>query len=139
METKYSNKEIENSLPKWNSNIPKKNAIYLFANHSTMTFFMGDDYISPEIRELYLEHFKSFDEKQSIEETKKKILKLKEYITDLKNPFGLYPKIRIDYLDRKDFKISNKDEFKKNIFEYSSNNKWEKNVYTFLERLNNEE
>lgn len=108
-------------MPKWNSNIPKKNAIYLFANHSKMTFFMGDDYISPEIRDAYIEHFKNFDEQQSIEETKQKILNLKNEIENLKNPFGLYPKIRIDYLNRKDFKLG-EQEFINNIFEYSKNN-----------------
>ena len=50
IETKFSKEK--QSKPMWNSNIPKKNSIYIFANHEflDLTYFLGHDVISDDER-----------------------------------------------------------------------------------------
>ncbi len=109
LEIKYSTHNNDKSKPKWNSNIPKANTIYLFANPNNLTFFIGSDYLSPQIRDEYIDYFSDFDEDKRLQELEAKISLMKLQLNnELNNPFGLYPKIRIDYLERKNFE-SGKD------------------------------
>ncbi|WP_156768860.1 hypothetical protein [[Mycoplasma] mobile] len=57
----------------------------------------------------------------------------------MKNPFGIYPKIRIDYLQRDDFKIGeNKYPRNTTLFDFSKKNNWENLVIKYLWELKNE-
>lgn len=52
------------------------------------------------------------------------------------NPFGLYPQIRTDFLEKKEFQIGKKiGEEKIDFFEFSKNNEWESHVEYFLNGL----
>lgn len=94
--------------------------------------FLGSDYISNNIREIIIKHFNDLDEETKLNELKEKI----KFIPNKYNPFGLYPKIRTDFLSRNDFVFGN--ESKLSIFEFSEKMKWKDNVISFLRGLENE-
>lgn len=102
LEAKFSTKDDINQLPKWNSNIPKSNAIYLFASISKFNpiIFLGGDYLDDNVRVRLVDYFDEFNQEE-------KINKLKNEIERKYNHFGLFPKIRTDYLSRNDFKFGN--------------------------------
>lgn len=133
-----------NVLPKWNSNIPKANTIYLFANNEYLTFFIGNDYLSTEVRNKLIKYFDEFDEDNKLKLLKEELIKDYDNIVKnnqyyVGNPTGICPSIRIDYLTKKDFKFGlNTFEPKHNkngIFDFSKNNKWEEHVFDFLNNL----
>lgn len=118
LETKFSTKNNRNELPKWNSNIPKSNSLYLFASTTKENpiMFLGSDYISNEIHNIFLDYFENFNEKDQIDNLKKKT----DLLNNKYNPFGLYPKIRTDFLKRNDFVFGNDE--KLNIFDFAKKN-----------------
>lgn len=118
-------------MPKWNSNIPKSNAIYLYANAEKQKplVFLGDDFLGQETRILLNNFFEEFSEKQKIEELLNNI----KGNANSYNPFGLFPKIRTDFLYKESFVFENKE--KLNIFEFAKKMEWENNVFNFLEGL----
>lgn len=121
-------------MPKWNSNIPKSNSLYLFASTTKENpiMFLGSDYISNEVHNIFLDYFENFNEKDQIDSLKKKT----NLLNNKYNPFGLYPKIRTDFLKRNDFVFGNDE--KLNIFDFAKKMKWNENVISFLEGLLNE-
>ncbi|MDE5617533.1 MAG: hypothetical protein K2I36_01665 [Ureaplasma sp.] len=134
METKFFTKNNKNELPKWNSNIPKSNSLYLFvsASKENPIMFLGSDYISNEVHNIFINYFENFNEKMQID-----ILKEKTKLLNNKyNPFGLYPKIKMDFLKRNDFVFGNDE--KLNIFDFAAKMKWKENVIIFLQGLLNE-
>lgn len=136
LEIKYSTHSKLKVKPKWNSNIPKANSIYLFADPNNFTYFMGADYLSPEIRNEFIDYFNNFNESECLILLKQKITNLNQNDNSLINPFGLYPKIRIDYLEIKDFEIGNQVFSKYNtIFDFAKINKWEEQVINYLNNL----
>lgn len=158
IETKFSTKKRSNNslnkqndrnsklnvLPKWNSNIPKANTIYLFANNEYLTFFVGNDYLSTEVRNKLIKYFDDFDEENKLEILKRNLIedynkKVKNEIQSVGNPTGICPSIRVDFLTRNDFKfgskIFNPKDNKNGIFDFSKNNEWEKHVFDFLNEL----
>ncbi|MEG3826340.1 hypothetical protein [Mesomycoplasma ovipneumoniae] len=131
LEIKFSTKATKTGLPKWNSNIPKSNAIYVYANAEKQKplIFLGDDFLGQETRILLNDFFEEFNEKEKIEQLLNNI----KNNANSYNPFGLYPKIRTDFLYKDSFRIENKE--KLNIFQFAEKMGWEKNVFYFLEGL----
>lgn len=122
-------------MPKWNSNIPKANSIYVYANtekHSPI-IFLGNDFVGNDTRIILNDHFEQFDEKEKIDSL---LASLKQNDKSF-NPFGLYPKIRTDFLTRTDFIFGNDDSL--DIFEFSKKMKWKEHVFDFLEGLKKHE
>lgn len=122
LEVKFSTKTSNKGLPKWNSNIPKSNAIYLYANAEKQKplVFLGDDFLGQETRILLNNFFEEFSEKQKIEELLNNI----KGNANSYNPFGLFPKIRTDFLYKESFIFENKE--KLNIFEFAK--KWNEKI-----------
>ncbi|APJ38692.1 hypothetical protein [Mycoplasmopsis pullorum] len=132
LEIKFSNKVNSLTTPKWNSNIPKGNSIYLFANRektNTPLLFFGNDYISNEIRNKMIKHFANFKEKQKLE----KLLRDIQRMNNPYNPFGIYPKIRTDFLSSRQFIFGNDENL--NIFDFAKKMKWVDNVFNTLQEL----
>ena len=75
--------------------------------------FLGSDYISNEVHNIFLDYFENFNEKDQIDSLKKKT----NLLNNKYNPFGLYPKIRTDFLKRNDFVFGNDE--KLNIFDFA--------------------
>lgn len=126
-----SSKNKDSNLPKWNSNIPKANSIYIYTNtdrHNPI-IFLGDDFVDNNTRIELNNYFEQFDEKEKVNNL---LIKLNKNENSF-NPFGLYPKIRVDFSTRNDFVIGNEDSL--NIFEFSENMKWKEHVFNFLEGL----
>lgn len=138
MEVKFSTKNKDTVNPKWNSNIPKQNTIYIYANTTGKTiFFKGTDYIGMETRNKLIEHFNCFGQDEKLSVLQKEVTTEKDY-----NPFGLYPKIRIDFLSRTDFitygekePLINQIKDCGNIFEYAKFFNWENNVFETLKEM----
>lgn len=133
LEVKFSARDLgnfnpESSKPKWNSNIPKSNSLYIYgaAKSNSITFFKGSDFLGMNTRSLLIDYFKDIDKMtKELKET------LKENIfLDNSNPFGLSPYIRKDYVYSNSF--STDKNCVPNLFEYSKINGWEKNLTDFL-------
>lgn len=139
IEIKYSLNEKKRSnldkfKPMWNSNMPKPNAIYLYGvTGEGVTFFKGDDILDWETRKVLLDFFVNLDK-----EGKKN---LNSQLETLKNNFGLYPYIRKAYGHKKEYSTYKNLENEQKIESFFSENqqKREKNVIYFLEKLNIEE
>ena len=92
LEIKFSTKNKKDNKPKWNSTIPKSNALYIYSKvNEDVIYFLGSDFIGNETR-ILLNNF--FDDEFK-NEMKEKLNKLKSKNKD--NPFGLRPYIRKDY------------------------------------------
>lgn len=65
LEIKFSSKKQKN--PIWNSNVPKANAFYVFGSYGMkdLTFFCGDDVITPEHRKSLYGFFSNIKRIQS--------------------------------------------------------------------------
>ncbi|WP_322902295.1 hypothetical protein [Mycoplasmopsis felis] len=131
LEVKFSKRSKNSELPKWNSNIPKSNSIYLYANSKKQKpiVFLGDDFLGHETRILLNNYFDEFNQN---EKTKNLLERIKKDENSY-NPFGLFPKIRTDFLYKDDFIFHNQE--KLNIFEFSQIMNWKENVFAFLEGL----
>ncbi|MGY6172557.1 hypothetical protein ACW95P_04385 [Candidatus Mycoplasma pogonae] len=133
--TKDKNGKNTKSMPKWNSNLPKNNSIYIYGkNGENLTFFQGDDFVSDEARGILVNFFHELTEKEMelLQKTKNDILNLKRKMDS--NPFGLKPYIRKDY--NYDLKFSTKENNNNlSIFEIANEKQWEKNVLETIENL----
>lgn len=137
MEVKFSvikkNEKNGSKLPKWNSNIPKNNSIYLYSHNSKTIYFKGSKFIAPHTRNELMDFFESFDEKNKLSNLREKLTTEKHY-----NPLGLSPSIRIDFLYRNDFKVGNSNNKILDIFNICYEYEWQKDVDDFLDKLNGE-
>lgn len=131
LEVKFSTKMSKKALPKWNNNIPKSNAIYLYTNAEKQKplVFLRDDFLGQETRILLNNFFEEFSEEQKIEQL---LNNIKGNVNSY-NPFGLFPKIRTDFLYKGSFVFENEE--KLNIFDFAEKMKWKENVFTFLKGL----
>jgi hypothetical protein len=136
IELKYSkneqgNKNIDIARPKWNSNIPKSNSIYIYGVATkTITFFLGSDIIRDDTRKVLLDFWDKIDKKQKE--------KLDEKLKNLSNNFGIYPYVRVDYQYKKTKSTFINLKNEKVIESYFSKNVniRENNLIEFLENLN---
>lgn len=94
IETKFSKEK--QAKPMWNSNIPKQNSIYIFANHEflDLTFFLGHDVIGDDERAELLAFWDETDKEHEKWE--------KEFIKKLKsksvtNDYGFNTYVRKAY------------------------------------------
>ncbi len=138
IEIKYSTNikkqmNLNSFKPMWNSNLPKPNALYVYgiAGEKT-TFFMGNDILEFDTREVLLDFFDNLDQKQT---------ELNKKLQNLKNNFGIYPYVRKAYQHKSEYSTYI-DVSKKAIIEsyFSENsNKREENVLSFLDSIKNNE
>lgn len=127
LEIKFSTKNEKNHLPKWNSNIPKSNCLYIYSRvNEDVIYFLGSDFIGNDTRCLLNNFFSGFDV-----EIKEKLNNLKS--ENKENPFGLKPYIRKDYTYDKGF-CTSKDS-KKGIYKYAEINHWKQNLLHFLDEI----
>lgn len=136
LEIKFSAKDSKSfdhdgTRPKWNSNIPKNNALYIYgaAKLGKVTFFKGSDFLGQESRSLLINYFKDIDK---MNEELKDVLK-ERILSDNSNPFGLMPYIRKDYVYNNSFSTDKNSTL--GLFEYSDLNKWEDNLINFLKDI----
>lgn len=130
LEIKFSKKANIKSMPKWNSNIPKANGLYIFAiagKHAT--FFLGSDFIDDQARKILLDYFNNYPI-TNLSDLKSEMLLLHKN----SNPFGLRPYVRKDYVYNENYS-TDKESFKKDIFKYSTDNNWEDNLINCLKDL----
>lgn len=137
LEIKFSARDSEDSnsdnlKPKWNSNIPKSNSLYIYgaAKSKKVTFFKGSDFLGANSRSLLINYFKDIDQM-----TKELKDALREKIrVDNSNPFGLMPYIRKDYVYNSSFSTDENSSL--SLFKYSEINGWEQNLIDFLTEIN---
>ena len=133
IEIKFSTHSEDNHLPKWNSNIPKSNCIYIYSQvNKDIIYFLGSDFIGNDARVLLNNFFVDFNEEMA---TKLKVLKDKIISQNAKNnPFGIKPYIRKDYVYDKSFS-SCPNEVVNGIYDYAKINHWKENLLHFLQEL----
>lgn len=136
LETKFStrdskNSNLDNTKPKWNSNIPKSNSLYIYgaAKSKNVTFFKGSDFLGVNSRSLLINYFKDIEE--MIKELKNTLRE--KVILDNSNPFGLMPYVRKDYVYNSSFSTDKNGAL--NLFKYSEINCWEQNLLDFLDEI----
>ncbi|MBN0970433.1 hypothetical protein [Mycoplasma phocoeninasale] len=130
-EDKLKSKEIS-SRPVWNSNLPKANAIYLYAvSGRDTTFFMGSDILNNDVRRILIEYFENLDKGTD---------QLDKLLSNLDNNFGFYPYIRKAY-EQKQEKSTYQKDGKIAIESYFSNKRdqRENTVIDFLSSLEDKE
>ncbi|AXE60959.1 hypothetical protein DA803_02600 [[Mycoplasma] phocae] len=119
------------SRPVWNSNLPKSNAIYLYAiSGADTTFFKGSDVIDNDVIKILINYFKNLDKNTD---------SLNNALSKYENNFGFYPYIRKAY-EQKLEKSTYFENGKKAIESYFSSKREqrENNVINFFERIENE-
>ena len=133
IEIKFSTHSEDNHLPKWNSNIPKSNCIYIYSQvNKDIIYFLGSDFVGNDARILLNNFFVDFNEEMT---TKLQILKEKIISQNTKNnPFGIKPYIRKDYVYDKSFS-SCPNEVVNGIYDYAKINHWKENLLKFLHEL----
>ncbi|WP_416322348.1 hypothetical protein [Mycoplasmopsis felis] len=91
LEVKFSKRNKNSELPKWNSNIPKSNAIYLYANSKKQKpiIFLGDDFLGHQTRILLNNYFNEFNQNEKT----KNLLEIIKKDENSYNPFVLFPKL----------------------------------------------
>ncbi|WP_031489301.1 hypothetical protein [Ureaplasma canigenitalium] len=131
IEIKFSTKRKSATLPKGNSNIPKENTIYLYANtekHNPI-IFLGSDYIGRGTRKFLNSYFDFFNEDLAVANLNEEL----KNDPSSYNPFGLYPKIRTDFICKNEFVFGNDE--KLSIFDFAEKMEWRENVFQFLRDL----
>lgn len=106
VEIKYSTKT--GSKPMWNSNLPKKDALYIFGSYGKkdITYFRGED-ILPEKERKFIS--KIWDDTETAYEKWKKEYADKLASGEIVNTFGFEPYIRKAYQQKKKDDSTNLD------------------------------
>lgn len=114
--------------PMWNSNLPKPNAIYIYAiSGITTTFFKGADVLDYDTRKILLDFFENLGSDKDWEE-------LNQKLSQVKNDFGFYPYVRKAYEQKNEHSTYIDENDNKIVESYFSVNRLnrENNVISFL-------
>ncbi|VEU74172.1 Uncharacterised protein [Mycoplasmopsis citelli] len=123
----------KSSLPVWNSNLPKASSFYVYIQtNNNITFFKGEDFLGNSTRSYLNSFFDLIDEKQMLNDLKKKLSQHHLLSQSSENIFGLVPKIRKSF----NYSLSFATNRNIGIFDNNLNKNWEDKLITFLRTFN---
>lgn len=121
--------DLNSFRPMWNSNLPKPNAIYIYAiSGITTTFFKGADVLDYDTRKILLDFFENLGSDNNCWD------ELNHKLSGVKNDFGFYPYIRKAYEQKNEHSTYIDKNNNKVVESYFSENRInrENNVISFL-------